>query len=113
MGRCGVFGAAVPEAAVDKDGDFSAGEDDVGGHAQVRFGPMVDSVAEPAAVKFSPQREFGCGVAGDLGLHLSGYSGAGGHRSCGGHGSQYRVFVRNAAARSRLGGHRGGDCLRA
>lgn len=59
--RRAVFAAAVavPEAAVDEDGGFVFGEDDVGAAGEV-FGVEAEAVAD--AVKDGADEEFGFGV---------------------------------------------------
>jgi hypothetical protein len=62
--------AGVLVAAIDEDGDLPAGEGDVGaapypGERQL----VVDAVAKPAAVQFSPQGDLGRGVRAPLAHH--------------------------------------------
>ena len=65
------FGAgllAVPELAVDEDGDLLAGERDVGTAGRAR---VVEPVAEPAPGQLAPQGEFGLRVPpADAAHHL-------------------------------------------
>lgn len=49
--RATVLGAAMPEAAVDEDGDSLPGEDNVSAASQARHGPDSDPVPEPLSMK--------------------------------------------------------------
>jgi hypothetical protein len=55
----GVIGAAVPEAAVDEDGDPGTGESNVGPAGK---GPEVDAVAETTAMQLPAKGEFRLGA---------------------------------------------------
>ena len=60
---------AVPEAAIDEDGDHRGPEDHVRAAAQAFEGWRGDAVAEPARVEALPDRDLRGGVAGAVGPH--------------------------------------------
>lgn len=69
LGPSAVDGTAVPEAAIDVDGDLGLAEDEVGLATLVgeRFG--VDSVAEPESEQRFAEGDLGLGVFGVGALH--------------------------------------------
>ena len=81
LGSHGVLGTAVPEAAVDEDGDPSAGEGDVG---PARDGRHVDAIAETPSMQLAPEGTLGLGPRGPQGRHEAADD-----------GTRRRGFVRN------------------
>lgn len=75
--RCLVFGAPVPEAPVDEDGNLRTGEQDVRAAPRHSRQGVVDAVSEPQSMEFATKEHFGLGVASGL----PGHSG----RRCGKH----------------------------
>ncbi len=55
--------AAVPETAVEKNGDLTTREHYVSRAADLRNGSRIHAVPKPKTVKFSPQRHLGPGVS--------------------------------------------------
>jgi hypothetical protein len=53
-----MFGAAVPKAAIDKDGDFSTGERDIGDAAGLLQNSVINPVTQSNAIHLLPQRHF-------------------------------------------------------
>src|SRR6218665_1685507 len=61
---CGVLGAAMPEAAIDEDGDLAAGESDIGDAARLSQNLVAEPVAQTDAVHLPTERR--CGVRARL-----------------------------------------------
>ncbi len=53
---CGVLGTAMPEAAIDEDGDLATGESDIGNTTRFLQNLVVDSVAQTDSMHLSAQR---------------------------------------------------------
>src|SRR4051812_1227298 len=58
-----VLRTAVPEAAIDEDGDLGGGKDNVGAPPRQSRNCLIDAEAQPATVKLGAESEFGCGIA--------------------------------------------------
>jgi len=83
--------AAVPEAAVNENGDSRAYEDDVGSTPYAGYGRVVDAVAQSALVQLSAKRQLGLRVAPTVGAHR-GAGGRRGRRRRGGTGHERIIF---------------------
>ena len=70
MPTTAVLGAAMPEAAVDENGDLGTGEDDVGLSGKAWERAPVDAVAQPAPMKDTSERQLRSGVTSGEGTHL-------------------------------------------
>jgi hypothetical protein len=64
-----VLGTAVPEAAVDENGDAGRGEHHVGGASEVAQGPGRHPVAQTSCMSGRAQGELGLRIAPSVGLH--------------------------------------------
>src|ERR1017187_4141721 len=72
-GNCVVFWAAVPETAIEEYSDLGTCEDNISGAANTWQGTRGNAVAKAKAVHCLPQRQFGAGISGPVGLHASPY----------------------------------------
>ncbi len=80
--RRSVFGTAVPEAAVDKDGNASRREHDIGSDAEpVRVDPVVRAKSEAKLMKRGPYAQLRRGAGAPVGAHTRGRCGARGRWS--------------------------------
>ncbi len=69
-----MFGAAVPEAPVEKNSNPSPCEDEVGCAPDGRQGPRSNAIPHPECVHSAAQREFGGCVPASVCLHARAYS---------------------------------------
>jgi hypothetical protein len=67
--RSAVFGATVPKAAVDEDGDTLCRKDQVGGPTQAGYRPSADSISQTHRVDTLPNCEFRPRVPRAVGQH--------------------------------------------
>jgi hypothetical protein len=59
MATAAVVGAAVPEAAIDEDGDAASDKDEVGSPVQVSERTEIDAVPGTACVQRSSETQLG------------------------------------------------------
>jgi hypothetical protein len=68
LGECGVLGAAMPEAAVNKNGYSAFGEDYVGSAASTEW-CEIDAVSEPGGMEQTTNCQFRSGVSSAVCAH--------------------------------------------
>lgn len=93
-GCCLVFGAPVPEAAIDEDSDLRTGEQDVSAASRHARQRVVDAVPKPESVEFAAEEQLGFGVPRRLLGHP---------RGSGGEHIGERCYRRGAGARCGVG----------